>query len=146
MVGRPFPTSLRLRRSGDFQRVYRQRCTVADGHLLVFGCENGLPHARLGLSVSRKVGNAVVRNRWKRRLREAFRLNQDQMPPGMDLVIVPRNPVRDAPSSLAAKAGRAASTAGRHSPPPPEPDFEVLCRSLVQLAQRVARKARRGAS
>ena len=58
--------------------------------LVVYGLENGLPHARLGLSVSRKVGNAVVRNRWKRLLREAFRLQLAELPSGLDLVIGPR--------------------------------------------------------
>lgn len=58
-----------------------------------FCAANGLPHARLGLSVSRKVGNAVFRNRWKRLLREAFRLMRDRLPVGLDLVIVPRQNV-----------------------------------------------------
>lgn len=57
---------------------------------MIFGCENGLPHPRLGLSVSKRLGNAVARNRWKRILREAFRLHRERLPAGLDLVVVPR--------------------------------------------------------
>ena len=58
--------------------------------LVVQGCANGLPHTRLGLSVSRRVGNAVLRNRWKRIIREAFRTQRDELPVGLDLVVRPR--------------------------------------------------------
>ena len=80
----------RLRRRADFDRVYRRRRSVSDGLLVVYGCENGLGHPRLGLSVSRKVGGAVVRNRWKRLLREAFRLHRWELPSGIDLIVLPR--------------------------------------------------------
>jgi len=115
MASQSFPARFHLRRSGDFRRIYQQRCTASDRWLLVFGGENGLSHPRLGLSVSRKVGPAVSRNRWKRRLREAFRLQQDRLPTGLDLVIVPRS----------------------------EPEFPILCESLLRLSQQVARKVRR---
>ena len=80
----------RIRRSGDFQRAFRRRASARDRRLLIFGHPNGLSHPRLGLSVSRKVGGAVVRNRWKRMIREAFRLSCPQLPEGIDLVVIPR--------------------------------------------------------
>lgn len=58
--------------------------------LILYACENGLPHPRIGLVVSRKAGNAIVRGRWKRCLREAFRLSQHELPVGLDLVALPR--------------------------------------------------------
>jgi ribonuclease P protein component len=81
-----------LRRPDDFRRVYDRRRSVSDGWLIVYACENGLPHLRLGLSVSRKFGNAVRRNRLRRLYREAFRLTRHEMPTGMDLVLIPRRP------------------------------------------------------
>jgi ribonuclease P protein component len=85
-----FRAKYRIRRSADFQRAYRRRVSASDARLLVFGCPNNLPYPRLGLSVSRKLGNAPARNRWKRLLREAFRLRRDILPDGLDLVVVPR--------------------------------------------------------
>src|SRR2546421_11538107 len=79
-----------LRRPSDFRRVYERRRSASDASLIVYGCENGLPHLRLGLSVSRKYGGAVQRNRLRRLYREAFRLTRSQMPVGIDLVLIPR--------------------------------------------------------
>lgn len=89
-VRQSFRPEQRLRGGGEFQRVYRRKRSVSDDVLIVYGCENERPHPRLGLSVSRKVGNAVVRNRWKRLIREAFRLSQVKLPVGIDLVVLPR--------------------------------------------------------
>ena len=66
----------RIRKQADFDRVYNARAYVADDMLVINGSTNELTHSRLGLSVSRKVGNAVARNRWKRLIREAFRLSR----------------------------------------------------------------------
>ena len=81
-----------LRRPADFRRVYERRRSVSDEWLLVYACPNGLPHLRLGLSVSRKVGQATHRNRLRRLYREAFRLTRHEMPTGLDLVLIPRKP------------------------------------------------------
>ena len=61
-----FLRAYRITRGAEFQRAYQRRLTAGDDRLLVFVYPNGLAHPRLGLSVSRKVGDAVVRNRWKR--------------------------------------------------------------------------------
>ena len=80
-----------LRRTAEFDRVFARRRSASDRWLIVYGCENGLPYLRLGLSVSIKVaGRAVQRNRLRRLYREAFRLTQQQMPVGLDLVLIPR--------------------------------------------------------
>ncbi len=81
-----------LRRPADFRRVYDRRRSASDGWLIVYACPNGLSYLRLGLSVSRKVGGAVQRNRLRRLYREAFRLTRHQMPVGLDLVVIPRKP------------------------------------------------------
>lgn len=106
-----------LRRPTDFRRVYERRRSAADGWLLVYACENGLPYARLGLSVSRKMGPAHHRNRLRRLYREAFRLTRGELPTGLDLVVIPRSPAA--------------------------PPLEELKRSLPRLAGQIARKLTR---
>ena len=89
---KPFglPRSRRLRGASDFERVYERRQRLGDENLLIFGVANGLGRTRMGLSVSRKHGNAVHRTKLKRLLREAFRLVQQEVPQGLDLVLIPR--------------------------------------------------------
>lgn len=112
---RSFPKEARLLKSADFDAVFTARQSVADRTLVVYGLANGLDRPRLGLVVSRKVGNAVTRNRWKRTLREAFRLSQHELPP-LDFVCLPR-------------AGQ-------------QPTTPALQASLKRLAAKVSRKAR----
>ena len=88
-----FPKSSRLRNTEQFQRVFAARCSAADDVLILFAIANELPHSRLGLAVSKKIGNAIVRNRWKRLLREAFRTSQAVLPDGLDLVVLPQRNV-----------------------------------------------------
>ncbi len=84
-----FTKDQHLRAKSDFERVYALKCKAADGVLLVFVARNQTPVTRIGLSVSKKHGGAVVRNRLKRLLREAFRLMQLQIPQGLDLIVIP---------------------------------------------------------
>lgn len=84
-----FPKEARLRSPAEFEAVYRLKQKVTDGTLLCFGQWQTLGRTRIGLSVSRKRGNAVKRNREKRLLREAFRLTQHDLPPNLDLVLIP---------------------------------------------------------
>lgn len=79
-----------LRRPADFLRVYGRRRSASNDCLIVYACENGLAYSRLGLSVSRKNGNAVHRNRLRRLYREAYRLTRGELPTGLDLVLIPR--------------------------------------------------------
>jgi ribonuclease P protein component len=109
-----FKKEYHIRRNADFARAYRQRFSAADDRLLIFGCPNDLPYPRLGLSVSRKFGNAVARNRWKRLVREAFRLCRCKLPQGIDLVVIPR---------------------GNN-----QPELELLMQSLLALASKIAKK------
>ncbi len=85
-----FGRSHRLSGRRAFERVFAARCRRDVGPISVLGRPNGLSGLRLGLVVSGKVGTAVVRNRIKRLLREAFRLGQHDWPYGYDLVVVVR--------------------------------------------------------
>jgi ribonuclease P protein component len=95
-----FSKSRRLLKAAEFDRVFHRRRSQSDSLVVVYACENDLPHARLGLVVSRKCGNAVVRNRWKRCLRDAFRLAQHELPAGLDFVALPRKGVAPATPRL----------------------------------------------
>ncbi|MCX7386457.1 MAG: ribonuclease P protein component [Planctomycetota bacterium] len=84
------PKSMHLRISQDFERIYAHGQRAGDDHLLIFATANDLQVARLGLSVSRKHGSAVHRNLKRRRIREAFRRLQHDLPQSYDLIVVPR--------------------------------------------------------
>lgn len=85
-----FPRTHRLSGQLAFKAVFDASVREARGPLLVFALPNDLGHPRLGLSVTRRVGTAVKRNTIKRRLRDAFRLLQHDLPRGYDLVVVVR--------------------------------------------------------
>jgi ribonuclease P protein component len=106
----------RIKNSRDFASIYEKRVRAADGYLLIWAAPNGLDHPRFGVSVSRKLGPAVRRTALKRLLREAFRLTQHDLPPGLDLILIPQRS-----SAETAQLG----------------DYQ---RSLARLATRLARQ------
>lgn len=89
-AGEGFPRAARVWRPADFERVFAARWSAAANGLVmhVAASQGSPPVARLGMSVSRRVGKAVVRNRWKRRLREAFRRVRGHLPPADYVVVV----------------------------------------------------------
>jgi ribonuclease P protein component len=84
------PKSRHLRLPSEFAAVYDAKVRESRGPLMAYAKPNELGHPRLGMSVSRKVGIAVRRNRLRRLLREAFRLLQHDLPAGYDFVVVVR--------------------------------------------------------
>jgi len=124
-----FPPALRIRRGRDFDRVFREGARCGDSLLVVHALPNGGPAPRLGLAVGKTVGGAVLRNRVKRLLREAFRLRREELPPAHDLVVVAKPADASAWTygacersllALAAKAAaRRAKEGGRRPRPAP---------------------------
>lgn len=86
MNDQSFPKAYRILKRDDFKRVYAQGKKVVGRYLIIHALPNPLGHPRLGITVTKKSGKAVVRNRWKRFIREAFRRNKAFFPPA-DLVV-----------------------------------------------------------
>jgi ribonuclease P protein component len=113
-----FPKRLHLLRASDFERVFAARNSAANPWLSLHGTANDIAQPRLGITVSRRVGNAVARNRWKRLIRESFRLTRDKLP-ALDLVCVARSP----------------------SPPTLAQLMEMIPAMAVQIERRACRKS-----
>ena len=119
MANHRFPKGRCLLNGKDFERVFAERSSAGDAWIVLYGAANQLGHPRLGLAVSRRIGNATQRNRWKRLLREAFRLKQHELPP-CDFVCIPRPlappSLRQLSESVLTLAGRIGSRLGQRQP------------------------------
>lgn len=84
-----------LRKNSDFRKVYSRKKSFVNKFLVMYILENGTDTIRLGVSVSKKVGNSIVRHRLARLIREAFRLNSSDVKKGLDIVVVARAGLKD---------------------------------------------------
>lgn len=85
-----------IKKNREFGEVYRCGKSAADRYLVLYVLPNGMDESRLGISVSKKVGNSVIRHRIKRRLREIARLEADSLPGQADMVVIARRPAAEA--------------------------------------------------
>ncbi len=98
-----FPKTLRLLRRAEFRRVYEEGQRRSAPLCTIFFKFNGLAETRLGITTTKSLGNAVVRNRVRRRLREIFRRHRSDIPRGWDVVLNPRPSIIEAPFETLAR-------------------------------------------
>lgn len=79
-----------LKKNSDFQRVYKNGRSVANRYLVMYVLENQTNQNRIGISVSKKVGNSVIRHHITRLVRESYRLHEDMFNSGLDIVVIAR--------------------------------------------------------
>ena len=84
-----------LKKNRDFQNVYKKGKSYANRYLVMYVLENDTDRNRLGISVSKKVGNSVVRHHLTRLIRESYRLNSNMFNSSLDIVVVVRTTARD---------------------------------------------------
>lgn len=84
-----------LKNNREFQAVYKNGKSKANKYLVMYMLPNDLNEIRVGISVSKKVGNSVVRHRLARLIREAYRLNKEGLAVGWDIVIIARPSAKD---------------------------------------------------
>jgi len=107
-----------IRLNRDFRRLYQRGRTLASSAVVIYWAKNRRGENRLGITVSKKIGGAVVRNRARRLIKEAYRLNEHRLADGVDMVLVARGrtpkmrcaEVERELLSLWARAGLAADT------------------------------------
>ena len=101
-----------MKKTNDFQNVYKNGKSFADRNIVVYVWKNESSLNRIGISCSKKIGNSVVRHRFARLVREAYRLHEDMFNSGLDIVVVARACAKDAgyfdiEMSLLSLAGKA---------------------------------------
>lgn len=85
-----------LKKNRDFKVVYNDGKSLANRFLIMYVLENGTNSNRLGISVSKKVGNSVIRHHVTRLIRESYRLHEDVFNSGLDIVVIARSTAKDA--------------------------------------------------
>ena len=123
-----FPKEKRLVNNRQFKAVLARGLRLSNGLLTLYMAENDCGYPRLGVSVSKSCGNAVVRNRLKRLLREAFRQSQDRIPAGFDYLLMISPPRFLAKARAGAKKSRTGKAARL-------PTFEQVKDSFLALVQ-----------
>jgi len=84
-----------LKKNKDFKQVYSQGKSYANRYLVMYVLENDTDRNRIGISVSKKVGNSVIRHHLTRLIRESYRLHEDMFNSGLDIVVIARTTARD---------------------------------------------------
>ncbi|MBX3420851.1 MAG: ribonuclease P protein component [Pirellulaceae bacterium] len=111
-----FSRAARVCQQHQFQSIFRRGLVATDATLIVHALrDSGM--TRLGISIPKKVGNAVVRNRWKRLIREAFRLNYAHIPSELVIVVRPRKGAQPELTTLAESLFRLTNKLSRRSLP-----------------------------
>ena len=123
-----FPKSKRLVKGAQFKAVLADRACASDELLRLYMAKNDCGFARLGVSVGKSCGKAVVRNRFKRRVREVFRQNQEQIPSDFDYLVM-----------ISPKLLKAAETKDSVR----QVTFDQVSISFLGLADEISRKLRR---
>ena len=84
-----------LKKNRDFQIVYKNGRSLANRYLVMYVMKNGTDRNRVGISVSKKVGNSVVRHRLTRMIRESYRLSEEHFRSGYDLIVIARTGAKE---------------------------------------------------
>lgn len=113
-----FPKNRKVKKASEFTRAFREGSVAANDTLVLIALPSQLgKKPNLGITIPRRVGNAVVRNRWKRHIREAFRICQSDLPTGFDFIVRPKknaiddwSKIRDGFVKLASRATKRSSS------------------------------------
>ncbi len=130
-----FPKSKKLISNGQFRAVYARNLRFSDNLLILYLAENDCRIARLGIAVNKTLGSSVVRNRLKRLIREAFRLNQQNIPAGFDYLFMFSPNWKD-------KLSKSANIDEKVNKRPKGPKFEQVRDSVMALIAEAFKRAK----